>query len=409
MISGLAVHLADTPVGVLYRFEDEAYRFSFDPRWLQEPQRPILGQLSEDRRPNPIETSGLPCWFAHLLPQGPLRRLLARQAQVLDDDDFDLLSACGEDLPGAVRLTPADAQLEELGLASPPRPLALAAPSTSGFRFSLAGNQWKMSARKDERGLVIPVQGELGTWIAKFQDPTHAELPRVEYATSQWARAAGIAIPVTRLVDLDEFTELPAALPTAEPRAFLIERFDRASSSPGDPHATRRIHAEDFGQILDRPPGTRQNDGDYVELAAQLHYLAPQDLPAFLAQLVFCVLSGNGDAHLKNWSVIYPDGRHARLSPAYDLVPTILYYPKDQLALPLAGTADFFAVDEASFVRLAAACQLSSSEVLPAVAESVARVLDAWHRERSAWPFTKDEAQRIDSHVAALPLCRLKT
>jgi len=47
----------------------------------------------------------------------------------------------------------------------------------------------------------------------------------------------------------------------------------------------------------------------------------------FLRRLVFSVLIGNADMHLKNWSLLYPDRRTPVLSPAYDFVATLPYIP----------------------------------------------------------------------------------
>jgi len=50
------------------------------------------------------------------------------------------------------------------------------------------------------------------------------------------------------------------------------------------------------------------------------------DFDEVVRRIAFQVLIGNGDAHLKNWSFVYPDGTSARLSPPYDLVATIATY-----------------------------------------------------------------------------------
>ncbi len=44
-----------------------------------------------------------------------------------------------------------------------------------------------------------------------------------------------------------------------------------------------------------------------------------------MRRLAFMVLSGNADAHVKNWAIVYPDGLEARLAPVYDFVSTIVY------------------------------------------------------------------------------------
>jgi hypothetical protein len=63
------------------------------------------------------------------------------------------------------------------------------------------------------------------------------------------------------------------------------------------------------------------------------------DVLEVLRRLVVDIVLGNCDGHLKNWFFIYPDGRHPRLSPAYDIVSTISYL-QDTMALRFYGAKD---------------------------------------------------------------------
>lgn len=391
-MSTLEVLLGAVRVGALEQFEDERYIFTFDPEWLADPERPVLGQYFEDQRPRDIEFWGPPCWFAHLLPQGPVRRAVARQAGVDEGDVFELLRVFGDDLPGAV--------IVRIGSSRWPR--ATKAPASPGTHMklagALAGAQWKLSLMPGERGLVTPVDGQTGSWIAKFHDPRLRDLPRVEYATTLWARACGIELPEIRLGRIEEIVELPRGIPTGDGTVYLIERFDRAAGG-------RRIHMEDMGQVLDRPPGQAQYSGSAEVLAAALAAVAPDDLRALCERLVFCVLCGNGDAHLKNWSLLYPDGRTPRLSPAYDLVATIFYDEiEDGLALPLGGSKRFEDVRPTSFERLSEACEVSFAEVDGWVRDMAARVRGAWADEGMTWPFSAAERTRLEAHLRRVPL-----
>ena len=76
-------------------------------------------------------------------------------------------------------------------------------------------------------------------------------------------------------------------------------------------------------------------------------------MPEFVRRLVFSVLIGNGDMHLKNWSLLYPDGRTPLLSPAYDFVSTVPYIPGDSLALSFGGakSLDGIGIDPAPAIR----------------------------------------------------------
>ena len=394
-MSALEVLLGDIRVGLLERFDDEEHVFSFDSGWLAQYDRPVLGQLFEDRRPRAIETSGLPCWFAHLLPQGLLRRAIARQAGIDEDDGFGLLAALGHDLPGAVVLRPTGSKVNPNREVEAPR-----LPPESPLRFSLAGAQWKLSVRQDERGLTIPVEGESGQKIAKFQDPSFPGLPRIEMATMSWAAATELRLPGFRLAPLSEFEALPSFIPSSEGAAFLIDRFDRTEGAG-------RIHIEDFGQILDVPPGPTQYHGRFEHIGVVLAALCPQeDLREFVERLAFCAICGNTDAHLKNWSLLYPDGRAPRLSLAYDLVASVLYVPsiRDELALELGGSKRFEDVTEESFLPLAKACELPFDVVRGWARSAAERARSAFRNHAARWPFTEEERVRLASHQARVPL-----
>lgn len=394
----LEVRLDAARVGLLEQFADWEYRFSFDPSWLDDPGRPVLGQLFEDRKPHGLESTGhVPCWFVHLLPQGPMRRAIARHAGVDQEDEFDLLSFLGEDLPGAVVMVPATPRLSA-GAAPPVPPSADEHADT--LRFSLAGAQWKLSVRPGERGLTVPVRGETGSWIAKFADPTFKDLPRVELATMRWAELSGITVPTCRQAHRSEFSALPEAIPTGDGTVFLIERFDRGP-------AGQRIHIEDLAQVLDRPPGDAQYGGRYEHIAAVLAQIAPADVRPFCERLVFCALCGNTDAHLKNWSLIYPDGRHPRLSPAYDLVASVLYAPRyisDDLASSLGGSDRFEDVRIESFHLLADVSGYSFDVVASWVRQAAERVRTVWEQEARQLPWRDSERTRIEQHMARVPL-----
>ena len=96
---------------------------------------------------------------------------------------------------------------------------------------------------------------------------------------------------------------------------------------------------EDFCQLAGRLPGDKYTGS--AELCARLlkTYSAqpPVDLARFFRRLLFCWWSGNGDAHLKNFSLLTRERGEPRLSPAYDLVNTRVLIPDDPFALPVGG------------------------------------------------------------------------
>ena len=111
---------------------------------------PLLGQIFEDRFPHPISVDGPICWFAHLLPQGVMRRWRSRLLGLDEDDTFGLLRELGTNMPGAVVLTPTEPILRnqhtETSIEANPPPA-----DDSSFRFSLAAHNG--SSRPDRRGV----------------------------------------------------------------------------------------------------------------------------------------------------------------------------------------------------------------------------------------------------------------
>ena len=81
-----------------------------------------------------------------------------------------------------------------------------------------------------------------------------------------------------------------------------------------------------------------------------------ESLHEFARRLAFNILIGNGDAHLKNWSLIYRDPRVPTLAPAYDLVATFVYRPfvegPEEMALHFGPSKRFEDARISTFARL---------------------------------------------------------
>ncbi|MCB9763951.1 MAG: type II toxin-antitoxin system HipA family toxin [Alphaproteobacteria bacterium] len=389
------VSVHEVRVGRLDRLsDDEDFVFTFDPAWLADPDRPTLGQLFVDRMPKRIETSGLPCWFDHLLPppRGPARRLLQRWAGLDEEEDdlFALLVAMGADLPGAVTLEPAELRLFGPGSYARRIRREPAAPE-----YALPGAQSKISARDGQGGLVVAARGEKGHYIAKFDDPRYPELPRLEWATTEWASRAGVNVHDADLVSTAAFGALPEGLHVGDGQVFLATRFDRSPEGS--------VHAEDLGQLLDIP-AARLYHASYEAIGEALRWLCPDDVQEYVERLGFMLVCGNGDAHLKNWGVIYPDRRTPRLGPAYDLVATVARAPRDTLALSLDGSKAFESVSRSSFRSLARALEADEAQVVHWIRAACARAQEVWRSGAGDLPLTADERERIDDHIRRVPL-----
>ena len=108
--------------------------------------------------------------------------------------------------------------------------------------------------------------------------------------------------------------------------------------------------------------------------------------------------------HLKNWSMIYPDRRHAALAPAYDFVSTIPYIPSGHAALNFSRTKRFDEFSEDELSHLAAKALLPEKLVLDTARETVALFHQHWQAEHAHLPLSADVVKAIEIHLKAIPI-----
>lgn len=398
-IQSLDVYLNETRVGVIVRTPGDFNAFSFDEAYRATGGFPVLslsfraahGGLRKDPRP---VSGALPAFFANLLPEDKLREAMEKHhaGTVRPGNDFDLLAALGADLPGAVRVSPSGREAVALQDGMREKPKA---------RFSLAGVQMKLSVMKNTGkggGLTIPLDDGQGQYIAKFPSTAFPGVSENEFANLALAAAIGMDVPERELVEKAEFESIPEDFETlAEGKILLIRRFDRG------PHGGR-IHIEDFAQVFGVYPSRKYEGAAYHDIAAALNIaVSPAAALEFVRRLALAVITGNGDMHLKNWSLIYRgDGGAPTLAPTYDLLSTVPYIPTDNLALSLGGEHSFKALTAPRWKSFANRARLPEPAVLQAVVDTVDKVHEHWWKlpERTVVPGAVLE--RIDAHVKAM-------
>ncbi|QHC57527.1 type II toxin-antitoxin system HipA family toxin [Rathayibacter sp. VKM Ac-2760] len=390
-------------VGVLTN-EQEFSRFRSLESYWDVASRPVLGQQFEEHEPNwqPGARVALPSWFSHLLPEGRLRNAVAQAADVNIRREFKLLGRLGlDDLPGgirAVKLNSTDpndhaVNLDEHDDASADEPL---------LKFSLAGAQMKLSVKATDRGLTIPVSGQAGDFIMKLPDSRaeYENVPEAEFAAMELARSAGINTAETKLADARTVENIGklGAVPEA---SLLIRRFDRGTDGS-------RVHYEELAQVM--WISTTAVDAKYrkANFETVANYTAAlcgvEAVLEVIDRIVLNVIIGNGDAHLKNWAYIYPDGTTSSLSPAYDIVPTVLFIPGDNLGLNLDGQKDFRAVTARSFEKLGSVTGLGAVQARARALEAVERVLSGWTAIKDL--LKNEHWQRLNERLPTLSLLK---
>lgn len=401
-VSVLEVRLHGIPIATLTLVQGDRTLFAFNDHYVEDADRTTLSLSFKDDLGNLLTTfrpvqRTLPPYFSNLLPEGPLRRYLADKAGVNEQREFFLLWMLGRDLPGALSVHPAD------GHASSPD-AAEALPENAkpnAFRFSLAGVQLKFSALQNGHkvgGLTIPAKGVGGSWIVKLPSQQFAGVPENEFAMMTLARMIGMDVPEVNLVDLNAISGLPEGIGRLEGRALAVSRFDRTAQGP--------VHTEDFAQVFGVLPDRKYERASYANIGNVIgSETGDTGTAEYIRRLVFSALIGNGDMHLKNWSLIYPDRRTAALSPAYDLISTIPYIQgEDTAALNFVRTKKMADLNLDELKRLAAKALLPEKLVVDTASETVQRFREAWDSEKRNLPQADDVTQAVDAHAPTVPL-----
>jgi serine/threonine-protein kinase HipA len=401
----LAVLLHGRPVGDLSETPDGGVEFRIFGSYRDLVPRPVLGQKFEDNLEKVYRSRkglGLPDFFANLVPEGRLRDVIVQAAGLEAGDDLALLGFVGRDLPGAVVVRSSDDQGEES-----PRWRPDAAPeeetqavASEGLRFSLAGVQLKFSMLREAEKLTFPVRHRGGEWIVKFDSPTYPELPANEISMLEWARAAGFDVPECHLHDVEDVVGFPRRYAPTGTKVLAIRRYDRESGA--------RIHQEDLAQAVGLPPKKKYDQVTHDAMAHLVRrFIDAAAVDEFVRRLAFTVASGNNDAHLKNWSLIYPGGIQARWSPLYDQVATVAWEGPDRsLALKLAGVKEFNRIDRSTFERFADGAKIDRRRVVEQVDSTLERLRVVWREIAADLPLPKAHAEALREHWRRVPLLR---
>lgn len=399
-INQLQVFLYDKPVGTLTHLPGDLNLFVWNQEYLEDPLRPILSlsfrdQIGELIPQIPMTRTQIPPFFSNLLPEGLLREYLAKRANIHLRHEFFLLLMLGQDLPGALRVQAAnDLQMVQ----SSSKALENKKKKGGAFRFSLAGVQLKFSAIKNhEKALAIPSNGVGGHWIVKLPHSIFRGVPENEYTMMELARRIGIEVPETALVPVKEIEGMPKELDRLEELAFVIKRFDRTDDG-------KAVHIEDFAQVFGVYPEKKYDKASYRNIAEVIWKEAHETgIVEFIKRFVFNALIGNGDMHLKNWSLIYREKTKASLAPAYDFVSTILYLPEDLLALNFMHSKEFSSLTLDQFKRLCSKVNIPERLVLDTVQETVQAFSENWKRVGDL-PLKKELREAINYHLKKVPI-----
>ncbi|CCD29280.1 putative regulator containing a HipA-like domain [Candidatus Glomeribacter gigasporarum BEG34] len=427
----LDVYLGATLVGRLSKTGD-IVQFLGDESYLENPHRPTLSlsynsldEITGDADTREIFTKSgtrwtrslgaVPAFFENLLPEGALLDWIADQRQVSTHDAFELLAATGSSLPGALVIRPSD--IERLGARLERHAAALqeggrrdvvatpvAAPVEGAF--SLAGQQMKLALSMVEKGRRYTLKTHADTGqeiVAKLPSLTRRDSVEVEYAGMRLARLAHVNVP-DFWIERTDTLDIGGIEQLCPSDYFLaVARFDRvAGQSP--------VHIEDWCQVNGRRPKDKYGpQSAYIAALAALHAYSPnryEDAAQFFRRQVVNVMMGNTDAHLKNFSFIYPDGRYPRLSPAYDMVPVIAYLGAGRYALNEEVEKMYQSMSLDDFLRVAKAAHFAPRAVAREIRQTLERICDVWPAALKDLPVPDELRMKILARIDGIALLR---
>jgi serine/threonine-protein kinase HipA len=156
---------------------------------------------------------------------------------------------------------------------------------------------------------------------------------------------------------------------------------------------------EDFAQVLVKYPQEKYRSANYQQIGKILYDYTEDglgDIQQFARRLLVNILVANGDAHLKNWSVIYPDTVTPILSPAYDIVTTRVYMGDEwEFALNLGKDKGWYEASMAQFEYWAGKADIPWRAIRP-------HLLDTMEKARTLWPDALKDLPMDDEHKAGL-------
>lgn len=208
------------------------------------------------------------------------------------------------------------------------------------------------------------------------------------------ASLVGVNIPKIKLVELSRLENLPQINLPNEKLAFAIKRFDRDGN--------QRIHMEDFAQVLVKYPHEKYNAANYEQIGRILYEYSGDglaDTQQFARRLLVNILLANGDAHIKNWSLLYSNQITPRLSPAYDIVTTSAYIDDERhYALNLGKNKDWYEVSYANFEVWAKRSKIPWRVIKPHLDDTMEKARSLWPEALKSLPMNEAHKKKLQNH-----------
>jgi serine/threonine-protein kinase HipA len=387
------------PVGTLAWSKDERrayfeYHPDFAPKHLNvSPFKLPVGEGAKAAPNSPF--GGLHGMFNDSLPDGWGRLLLDRYLQKLGYDyrlltPLDRLAYVGQTGMGALRYVPdnslgkagddaidldwlasqAEAVQGEVDEADVDRLLEIQGGS-AGVRPKI------MIGLNSKNGRIVADDGSdlpegFDAWLVKFKsNADHSEIGKEEYAYSLMAKAAGVDMPPTKLVE------------TKKGSYFAVQRFDRTESG--------NAHVQTVSGLLEADHRAPSIDYDTLLKVTRLLTRDERHVRQMFVRMVFNVLAHNRDDHAKNHAFLMAKDGAWHPTPAYDL--TLSEGPGGEHNLAVDGEGKNPTKKHILKVAQNASIPKAKAEQL---FEQVQRAVDRWPEHAKEAGLSEPRLQEVD-------------
>lgn len=404
MVRVLDVYFFDRLIGELQQDNDGELTFTYLPEWVDDPTA-IAISCSLPLQKTAFKRKECRAFFAGILPEESTRKLIAKILGISANNDFSMLEKIGGECAGAVTFVPEGQtlqtgqsvyrELKQNQIANmlrelPYRPLLA---GEAGVRLSLAGVQDKIAVHVDNGRISIPLNDAPSTHILKPANDLFEGVIFNEAFCLELARKINLPVASAELRKAEDIDYL------------LIKRYDRlVTNNAINMHQIKRLHQEDFCQALNIVPADKyQNEGgpsfkQCFDLLRSVSSIPTIDIPNFTDLIIFNFLIGNCDAHGKNFSLLYQNGREIRLAPAYDLISTVYYKQLDtRMAMKLGREYREEKITLNNFEILASEVELP----IPAIRKRVIELADTVITALDAMEIANNTAQEIFQLIKA--------
>lgn len=344
--------------------QDESYFFNYFP--CDHPQEHLVSLTMPYRLQSWISENSLHPVFQMNIPEGALREAIRNAfAKLLTVDDIALLRITGGNQIGRNRFSVAESDypaikeepesLEEILTYPDAVELFKELVARHAAHSGISGIQPKVIVEATDRATVTASSYIVKSWGNEFP-----QLAANEFFCMTAAKHAGLSVPEFSLSE--------------NGRLFVMRRFDATESG-------ENLGFEDFCSL--QALGTDKKYHSTYERAARTikDFVSPANLASareqFFATLVLSAMVRNGDAHLKNFGVLYSDPQSpVSLAPVYDIVTTTAYLQHDIPALHLAGTKKWWPrrILEKFALQALSLSPRTANQIMDKVAEAVIEV-----------------------------------